>query len=192
MADKLIISYVNFNLTMRHWLSITFKTSFKARWTNPIFSCRKLYPITPHNISVYHKPDLMVHRASEKKKPKQNKKKEKKNVSKFNEYTCYTSKYFILFSSKLASGWNPPNPAIWLVPRVSSFLRSCLLTQAESWQLYSQVCLLFVNEQNRWFLTIFLLKLALLLVLARGKWILLFRQNIWRENQVSEPGKPLK
>ena len=106
MADKLIISYVNFNLTMRHWLSITFKASFKARWTNPIFSCRKLYPITPHNISVYHKPDLMVHRASEKKqkKPKQNKKKEKNNFSKFNEYTCYTSKYFILFFLSLRAG----------------------------------------------------------------------------------------
>ena len=60
------------------------------------------------------------------------------------------------------------------------------------WQLHSQVCLLFVNEQNRWFLTIFLLKLALLLALARAKWILLFRQNIWRENQASQPGKPLK
>ena len=132
MADKLIISYVNFNLTMRHWLSITFKASFKARWTNPIFSCRKLYPITPHNISVYHKPDLMVHRASEKKNQNKTKKKEKKNFSKFNEYTCYTSKYFILFSSKLASGRNPPNPAIWLVPRAGSFLRSCPLTRAES------------------------------------------------------------
>ena len=48
------------------------------------------------------------------------------------------------------------------------------------------------NEQNWWFRIIFLLKLALLLALAREKWILLFRQNIWRENRVSQPGKPLK
>ena len=52
--------------------------------------------------------------------------------------------------------------------------------------------LLFVNEQNRWFLTIFVLKPALLLALARKKWILLFRQNIWREYQASQPGKPPK
>ena len=47
-------------------------------------------------------------------------------------------------------------------------------------------------EQNRSSLTIFLLKRALLLVLAREKWILSFRQNIWRENQASQLGKPLK
>ena len=47
-------------------------------------------------------------------------------------------------------------------------------------------------SKNRPFETIFLLKLALLLALAREKWILLFRQNLWRENQASQPGKPLK
>ena len=36
------------------------------------------------------------------------------------------------------------------------------------------------------------LNLALLLPLAREKWILLFRKNIWRENQASQPGKQLK
>ena len=30
-----------------------------------------------------------------------------------------------LFFSKLASGPNPPKPAIWLVPRAGGFLRSC-------------------------------------------------------------------
>ena len=58
--------------------------------------------------------------------------------------------------------------------------------------IHKFVSVLFVNELNRWFLTIFLLKLALLSVLAREKWILLFRQNIWRENQARQPGKPLK
>ena len=37
-----------------------------------------------------------------------------------------------LFFSKLASGRDPSNPAIWLVPRAGSFLRSCPLTRAES------------------------------------------------------------
>ena len=37
-----------------------------------------------------------------------------------------------LFFSKLVSGRNPPNPAIWLVPRAGGFLRSCPLTRAES------------------------------------------------------------
>ena len=41
-------------------------------------------------------------------------------------------------------------------------------------------------SKNRNFQTIFLLKLALLLALAREKRILLFRQKIWRENQVSQ------
>ena len=36
------------------------------------------------------------------------------------------------FFSKLASGRNPPNPAVWLVPKAGSFLRSCPLTRAES------------------------------------------------------------
>ena len=35
----------------------------------------------------------------------------------------------------------------------------------------------------------FLLKLALLSALARKKWILLFRQNVWRENQANQPRK---
>ena len=37
-----------------------------------------------------------------------------------------------LFFSKPVSGRNPPNPAIWLVPRAGGFLRSCPLTRAES------------------------------------------------------------
>ena len=105
-------------------------------------------------------------------------------------------KYICLFFSKLASGRNPPNPAIWLVPRAGS---SFTILPANPDGIVGsyiyrplQVCLLFANEQNRWFLTIFLLKLALLLALAREKWILLFRQNIWRENQASQLGKPPK
>ena len=57
--------------------------------------------------------------------------------------------------------------------------------------IHKFVCCLWKNK-NRRFQTIFLLKLALLLALAREKWILLFRQKIWRENQASQPGKPLK
>ena len=41
-------------------------------------------------------------------------------------------KEIFLFFSKLASRWNPPNPAIWLVPRAGSFSRSCPLTRLES------------------------------------------------------------
>ena len=41
-------------------------------------------------------------------------------------------KISIFIFSKLASGRNHPNPAIWLVPRAGSFLRSCPLTRAES------------------------------------------------------------
>ena len=48
------------------------------------------------------------------------------------------------------------------------------------------------TSKNRHFQTIFLLKLALLLASAREKWILLFRQKIWRENEANQPGKPLK
>ena len=104
----------------------------------------------------------------------------------------FVGSYTTLFFSELASGRNPRNPAIWLVPRAGSFLRSCPLTRAESLAASFTSLFVVVNEQNRWFRTIFLLKLALLLALAREKWILLFRQNIWRENQASQPGKPLK
>ena len=97
-----------------------------------------------------------------------------------------------LFFSKLESGGNPPNPAIWLVPRAGSFLRSCPLTRAELLAASFTSLFVVVNGQNRWFRTIFLLKLALLLALAREKWILLFIQNIWRENQASQLRKPLK
>ena len=72
------------------------------------------------------------------------------------------------------------------------FLRSCPLTRAESLAASFTSLFVVVNEQNRWFRTIFLLKLALLLALSREKWILLFRQNIWRKNPASQPGKPLK
>ena len=44
----------------------------------------------------------------------------------------YSKSIAHLFFSKLASGRNPPNLAIWLVPRAGSFLRSCPLTRAES------------------------------------------------------------
>ena len=104
------------------------------------------------------------------------------------DYFCDTWIYFF----KLASGRNPPNSAIWLVQRAGGFLRSCPLTRAESLAASFTSLFVVVNEQNRWFRTIFLLKLALLLALAREKWILLFRQKIWRENQASQPGKTLK
>ena len=57
--------------------------------------------------------------------------------------------------------------------------------------IHKFVCCLWMSK-NRHFQTIFLLKLALLLALAREKWILLFRQKIWRENQASQPGKRQK
>ena len=55
-----------------------------------------------------------------------------------------------------------------------------------SFFIHRQVCLLNVNEQKPRFLKM------MLLALAREKWSLLFRQKIWRENQASQPGKPLK
>ena len=57
--------------------------------------------------------------------------------------------------------------------------------------IHKFVCCLWMSK-NRHFQIIFLSKLALLLELAREKWILLFRQKIWRENQASKPGKQLK
>ena len=51
------------------------------------------------------------------------------------------------------------------------FLRSCPLTRAESLAASFTSLFVVVNEQNRWFRTIFLLKLALLLALATEKWI---------------------
>ena len=53
-----------------------------------------------------------------------------------------------LFFSKLASGRNPPNPAIWLVPRAGGILQSCPLTQEESLAASVTIFLLFVNEQK--------------------------------------------
>ena len=50
--------------------------------------------------------------------------------------------------------------------------------------IHKFVCCLWMSK-NRHFQTIFLLKLALLLALAREKWISLFSQKIWRENQAS-------
>ena len=96
----------------------------------------------------------------------------------FPKKTCWNINY--IFFSELASGRNPRNPAIWLVPRAGSFLRSCPLTRAESLAASFTSLFAVVNERNR-FRTIFLLKslkLALLLALAsyREKWILLFRQ----------------
>jgi len=57
--------------------------------------------------------------------------------------------------------------------------------------IHKFVCCLWMSK-NRHFQTIFLLKLALLLALATEKWIFLFRQKIWRENQASQLRKPLK
>ena len=54
--------------------------------------------------------------------------------------------------------------------------------------IHKFVCCLWMHK-NRHFQTLFLLKLALLLALAREKWISLFRQKIWRENQTRQPGK---
>ena len=83
------------------------------------------------------------------------------------------------FFPKLESGRNPPNPATWLVPRAGGILRSSPLTPAESLAASFTslfVCCLWISK-NRHFQTIFLLKLALLLALAREKWILLFRHK---------------
>ena len=91
-----------------------------------------------------------------------------------------------LFFSKLESGQNPPNPVIWLVPRAGGILRSFPLTRAEL--LVALFTSLFVvcewakpSFSNHFSFQ----KLALLLALAGEKWILLFRQKIWKENQAS-------
>ena len=57
--------------------------------------------------------------------------------------------------------------------------------------IHKFVCCLRMSK-NRHFETIFLLKLAILVALAREKWELLFSQKIWRENQASQLGKPLQ
>ena len=38
----------------------------------------------------------------------------------------------------------------------------------------------------------FSFKTCAIISVSEQKWILFFRQNIWRENQASQPGKPLK
>ena len=98
----------------------------------------------------------------------------------------WRGEYIVLFFSKLASGLNPPNPAIWLVSRAGGILRSCPLTQAES--LAASFTSLFVvlwMSKYRHFQTIFRQNLALLLALAREKCILFFRQKIlrWESNK---------
>ena len=98
---------------------------------------------------------------------------------------------FYFFPSLRAGGIFQILQSDWFRER-AVFLRSCPLTRAESLAASFTSLFVVVDEQNRWFRTVFLLKLALLLASAREKWILLFRQNIWRENQASEPGKPLK
>ena len=40
-------------------------------------------------------------------------------------FSMLSCSLWLIFFSKLASGRNPPNPAIWLVPRAAGFLRSC-------------------------------------------------------------------
>ena len=88
---------------------------------------------------------------------------------------------------------NPPNPAIWLVPRAGGFLRSCPLTRAESLAALFTSLFVVCEWAKPVIFNHFLLKLALLLALAREKWILLFRQNIWsREKLASQPGKPVR
>ena len=54
--------------------------------------------------------------------------------------------------------------------------------------VHSQVCLLFVNEQKPSFSNHFSFKTCPI----REKWVLLFSQKIWMENQESQPGKPPK
>ena len=80
--------------------------------------------------------------------------------------------YTTLFFSKLASGRNPPNPAIWLVPRAGgggggnfTILPANPGAIAGSF-IHEFLCCLWMSK-NRQFQTIFLLKLALLLALAR-------------------------
>ena len=80
----------------------------------------------------------------------------------------YTFCYFFFLSLRAGEILHP---AIWLVLRAGSFLRSCPLTRAESLAASFTSLFVVVNEQNRWFRTIFLLKLALLLALATEKWI---------------------
>ena len=99
-------------------------------------------------------------------------------------FSCWKYPLYIFFS-KLANGRNPPNPAIWLVPRAGGILPSSPLTRPGGIVgsfIHKFVCCLW-KSKNYHFQTIFLLKLALLLALAREKWILLFRQKLWRENQ---------
>ena len=42
-----------------------------------------------------------------------------------------------------------------------------------------------MNEQNRHFQTIFLFKTCAIIIISWEKWILLFRQKLWRGNQAS-------
>ena len=54
-----------------------------------------------------------------------------------NDFSEISNQKFLIYISififsELASGRNPPDPAIWLVPRPGSFLRSCPLTRAKS------------------------------------------------------------
>ena len=93
--------------------------------------------------------------------------------------------FFFSESTALVASWY-----VQIIFAIHEFIFSSLRAGGILQILQSR--LLFVNEQNPWFLIIFLLKLALLLALAREKWILLFRQKIWRENKASRPGKPLK
>ena len=95
-----------------------------------------------------------------------------------------TLSLFIFFPS-FRTGRILPNPAIWLVPRAGGILPSSPLTRPGGIVgsfIHKFVCCLW-KSKNCHFQTIFLLKLALLLALAREKWILLFRQKFWRENQ---------
>ena len=91
----------------------------------------------------------------------------------FYSLSSYGRKICLFIFSKLASGRNPRNEKIWLVPRAGGILRSCPITRAES--LAASFTSLFVvceEAKTVIFKTIFLLKLALLLASVREKWIL--------------------
>ena len=88
-----------------------------------------------------------------------------RSLTKFGLYREYTP----LFFSELASGRNPQNPAILLVPRADGFFRSCPLTRPESLAALFTSLFIVCERAQPVILTIFILKLVLLLALAREK-----------------------
>ena len=100
---------------------------------------------------------------------------------------------FRVLANKKQIWRNPPNPAYLIGSEGEQFFTILPANPGGivGSFIHKFVCCLWMSKTGD-FLTIFLLKLALLLALAREKWILLFRQNIWREYQASQPGKPPK